>query len=149
MISLLLFFLAGACRGFVELVGYEHHDSIFSGKVKPDSFFGSQMWKRKYRISKFGSLYKMPTPGLTRLSKLYYQAFKIGFQERFPLSATALVWLTDGLHLGNFVMKFFLIGACLTANWSEVSVFIVGAYILAWTSGFNLTYSFVFHRRLK
>lgn len=153
MISLIFLFLAGAARGLAELTGYEHADSIFSGKVPADSFWGGQMWKRKYRRNKYGALYPYPLPGMRRLQKMYYKTFRIKYQERFLLSATALVWLTDGMHLANYLMKFCLIGACMTAwwsydRWTDVPLIILG-YILAWTGGFNLTYSVIFQRRLE
>src|SRR5690606_26165109 len=91
MISVLLFFLAGACRGIAELVGYEHSDSIFSAKVPQHSFWGAQQWKRKYRMTNYGSLVTVDLDRLDDIGRWYYKAFKIKYIERFPLSATALV----------------------------------------------------------
>lgn len=151
MISVLFFFLSGASRGLAELIGYEHADSIFSAKVKPTSFFGSQMWKRKYRVTSYGTMFPHPqlSVRIPRIYRRYYKAFKIEYEERFLFSATALVWLTDGMHLANFLMKFSLIAACMTAQLDGNWLLVAGAYILAWTGGFNITYSFIFQRRLK
>lgn len=151
MISVLFFFLAGALRGLAELIGYEHADSIFSAKVKPTSFFGSQMWKRKYRMTSYGTLYPHPqlSVRIPRIYRWYYKVFRIKYEERFLFSATALVWLTDAMHLTNFLMKFSLIAACLTADWNGNLWLVSGAYILAWTGGFNITYSLIFSKRLR
>lgn len=149
MISLVFFFLAGAARGISELVGYEHGDSIFSAKVPQHSFWGAQAWKRKYRTTKHKSLFAVQFERMTRLKKWYYKAFKIKYEEAFPLSATALVWLTDGMHLMNFLMKFFLIAACVSYAEGYHWAWMIVSYTLAWTGGFNLTYSLIFSRRLK
>lgn len=151
MISFIFFFLAAGSRGLAELVGYEHGDSIFSAKVKPTSFWGSQSWKRKYRMTSYETTYPHPEISV-RLSKLYrryYKIFKIEYEERFLFSATAFAWTTDGFHLMNFLMKFFLIAACVSYSGEYHWLVTIAGYILAWTGGFNTTYSFVFSRRLK
>lgn len=149
MISLLLFFLAGACRGLFELLAFDHKDSIFSARVHPESFWGSISWRRKYK-KLIPLVYIMPeVEQWPSWKRWYYKTFKIKYPERFPFSATMLVWLTDGMHLMNFLMKFFLIGACVTYTEGYHWLWMIAAYILAWTGGFNLTYSFIFQRRLR
>lgn len=149
MISLFLFLFAGACRGLFELLAFDHKDSIFSARVHPESFWGSISWRRKYK-KLIPLVYIMPeVEQWPSWKRWYYKTFKIEYPERFLLSSTALVWLTDGAHLMNFLMKFFLIGACLTYSpiwhWGWMAV----AYTVAWTTGFNLSYSVIFQRRLK
>lgn len=85
--------LAIACRSCVEL--WNH------GKLKwskeDDSFWGEHSYTRKYA-----------NPFEPPKENWYYRVFKIGYLERFPLSATVLVFLTDGYHLAQFMFFNFL-----------------------------------------
>src|SRR5688572_13398486 len=85
------------------IAAYTISQLLQHGKFISDStFWGASSWKRKYKVkwlrSKDGSLPDfgqfVPAP-----NTWYYRFFKIIYKERFPLSATFLVSITDGYHL--------------------------------------------------
>jgi hypothetical protein len=51
---------------------------------------GQESWKNKYRKG----LKPIPKGWYGR----YHRRYDLSFHERFPLSGTSLVWLTDGFH---------------------------------------------------
>jgi len=67
------------------------------------------------------------------ISNLYYRTFKIEYKERFPLSATALVFLTDGFHLMQWLaINFFTLSIAfalgdvlITFIWLRITVALV------------------------
>jgi hypothetical protein len=58
----------------------------------------------------------------------YYKMFKIGYMERFPLSATLLVSLTDGYHAAQSV--YFICLALSISILSNVNFFLIWIGIL-------------------
>lgn len=65
------------------------------------SFWGSQSWRRKYKMDDEYNFFPAPTT-------YYYKLFNLKYKERFPLSATFLVFTTDGMHLMQFCYHIFL-----------------------------------------
>ena len=95
--TILFFLLSIACLAVRESLQYFRHSKSIFDRCKHGSFFGKFSWTRKYEKagpnSFSSSMFELPP------NNLYYRFFKIEYKERFPLSATALVFLTDGFHL--------------------------------------------------
>jgi len=93
--------LAAVCYGIMSRIS-------FYG-LNNDLFWSMGGWIRKYKTvdGKF-----LPAP-----DNAYYRFFKLYYKERFPLSATALVFVTDGYHLMQFIwIKFMLLAVSTTAD---------------------------------
>lgn len=69
----------------------------------------------------------------------YYRFFKIKYGEKFPLSATALVFLTDGYHLCQWFFTKLLILSIITFE-GDFSIKWFLIYLGIWYLIFNLTY---------
>lgn len=93
IIPLTLLALAIACRSISELA--------LHGKLKwskdDSGFWGERSYYRKYA-----------NPLDAPRDNWYYRTFKIGYKERFLLSASFLVSLTDGTHLMQSLFFIFL-----------------------------------------
>ena len=85
--SLIAFIIAAVCYTVSQL---QMH-----GKLATVGFWSVHSWKHKYGM---GAAPK----------NWYYRLFKIKYKERFPLSATLLVSLTDGYHLMQLFFKLLL-----------------------------------------
>ena len=70
------------------------------GKLSEDEtgFWGNDSWRNKYKYPADKALFEYG-------KGWYYRLFKIKYKERFPLSATLLVSLTDGYHLMQLFFK--------------------------------------------
>lgn len=84
LITLLLYAIAYA------FTGLDNEELFHRGYCAADT------WKNKYAQDEDGQL--IPAP-----DTWYYRAFALKYQEKFPLSATALVSLTDRWHLLNAI----------------------------------------------
>jgi hypothetical protein len=97
ILSLLFLALSIAARSVAEL---QQH-----GKLKwmknDNGFWGHDSYIRKYKLEQGRELVLAPTT-------YYYKLFNIKYKERFPLSATSLVFLTDGYHLCQMLSFSFL-----------------------------------------
>jgi hypothetical protein len=82
MISIILVFLAGILNASMDVVSSRWDKSIFKKKfIKYEKFFNPKIsWLNKYKNG-------VPALG-----------------EKFPLSSTSLVFLTDWWHLAKFLM---------------------------------------------
>lgn len=138
MIQLLFIMLAAACYAVQQyLVFHNTKNGLFNKYY----FFGAESWKRKYERSLSFSDYKtyglVPAP-----DNFYYSFFNIEHKERFPWSATALVFLTSGYNLFQWLMiKFILLS--LTVSYSYGFHFDWIMFFLlwfAWTAIFNLCF---------
>lgn len=98
---------------------------------KETGFFGKDSWKRKYKTSHLG-IYAAP-------DNRYYKFFKIPYKEKFPLSATLLVWTTDGFHLLQMIAtkSLTLAVALQSENWILNFVILT----ILWHSAFYVTYT--------
>ncbi len=133
--------LAAACHAF-NTFWYFHGNK---SKRHPFSFFGIDSWKRKYKRSTYSVF-----PHNERVYDLiaapdnwYYDIFKIRYKEKFPLSATVLVFVTDGYHLVQWFMIKFLILAMVVRYdhgikfiwWNAICLYIL------WLIVFNVVYT--------
>ncbi len=96
MIALITFLLAVVCYTIAEL--WQQGKLIWMNPLYPYRFWGERSDRRKYKDYLFSAIYPAP-------DNWYYNFFEIKYKEKFPLSATALVALTDGYHLMQHIMK--------------------------------------------
>ncbi len=131
-VTFICFFLAGLCKAVSDTVADHYADSIFS-KLNPWFWNKNISWTNKYSTH-------MVLHGEER-------------KEKFPLSTSMLVWLTDGWHLFNFLgNNLICIGAvCLGVSCIKISVIewvIIGVVIKCLHSlGFNLGYNILFNKK--
>jgi hypothetical protein len=69
-------------------------------------FWDDDSYLRKYKLTPESTVMKAP-------ENWYYRFFKIKYKERFPLSATFLVNLTDGYHLMQS-LSFLSLSVCVS-----------------------------------
>ena len=81
IVVVVLVAIAGAANAVMDKLVFHYNKSIFS---KLPSWNPNESWKNKWKLDSEGN----PIPG----------------KERFPLSSTALVFLTDAWHFFQFVM---------------------------------------------
>lgn len=100
LLAILFLIMAVGCRAISELA--------LHGKLKwskdPQGFWGEDSWYRKYKSDPTNHRYGM-TPAPTTY---YYKLFNLKYKEAFPLSATFLVFATDGMHAAQFAYHIFL-----------------------------------------
>jgi hypothetical protein len=123
-LALISLALATACRAVAEL---QQHGKLRWSKDLY-GFWGHESYVRKYKIitsadsqgNEFNFYYPSdkPTP-----NNWYYKFFKIYHREHFPLSATFLVFLTDGMHLMQFIYHILI--SLAVALLTDISYFIV------------------------
>lgn len=132
ILSFLSFALGVVCYSVKELQAH--------GKLKwmdnPTGFWGSKSWVRKYKPD-----YRA---GLTRTgpNNWYYRFFKLSWKERFPLSATLLVSITDGSHLMQTAFKVLFCISIVTYS-MDFSWWMVFCYFVIWGLTFTITYKFL------
>lgn len=128
--TFVLVFVAAVC------VGVSSRYFFYGSSSSPTGFWGSQSWKRKYKLDG-GKLIPIKTPSR------YEQFFKIKYKERFLFSTNALVFVTDAAHL----MQFFAIKLGLLAlvfpNYFVIGNPVIGYIILhiIYYMGFNFGYT--------
>lgn len=121
--TLLSLAVAAACFAIRDLIS---HGKFSYGPS--EGFWGEQSWRRKYYSN--NGLMDLP------LSNWYYDLFKIPYLEKFPLSATLLVFLTDGYHLMTLFMQLAIFAAISAVDWK---MFLV--CWLTWSLFFNVFYN--------
>jgi hypothetical protein len=79
---------------------------LFKGRLDATADTGkkTESWKNKYEVNPDGTL----VPTESKNHWWYYGLYKPNYAERFPLSSTALVFLTDDWHKYQFIMYRFL-----------------------------------------
>jgi hypothetical protein len=79
---------------------------LFKGRLDATANTGKKTdsWKNKYELDDNGT----PLPTESKNHWWYYGLYKPNYAERFPLSSTALVFLTDDWHKYQFIMYRFL-----------------------------------------
>lgn len=90
---IIIFALGHVFNAIMDVLQFRHDVSIFKD-LPEDHFFGSRSWVRKYKKGFIKPVWK----------NWYYKTFNVVYMERFPLSATALVFLTDGWHFSQWMM---------------------------------------------
>lgn len=120
-LSLIFFGFAAACHGVLSLIQFGQF------KFSKEPFWNKDSWKNKYN-----SLMTLPK------DNWYYKFFKIDYRERFPLSATMFVFVTDGFHLTQWLMiKCLCAGiACLVPH----SFIVFFACWIIWTVCFQIAF---------
>lgn len=126
--SIIFLALAAACWAVCSHYTFQNRGKYVFG------FWGSESWKRKYKRSASGSnavYWLVAAPS----DNWYYRIFKIRYKERFPLSATMLVFLTDGYHFTQWIMI-----KCIIASITlELKPFLV--LWAVWLLVFNYVYT--------
>jgi hypothetical protein len=79
---------------------------LFKGRLDATADTGKKTdsWKNKYEVNPDGTL----VPTESKNHWWYYGLYKPNYAEKFPLSSTALVFLTDDWHKYQFIMYRFL-----------------------------------------
>jgi len=116
MISLLLLIPAIVAYSISQL--QQHNKLRWMKRTNSKGFWGIDSWTRKYHKT---DVFNAP-------DNWYYRFFKLGVRERFPLSATLLVNLTDGYHACQSIMFLCLAGSFSIAL--ELNFFLVWGGIL-------------------
>lgn len=105
------------------------------------SFWGKESGNRKYARSKHSAPDRYDL--VAAPDNWYYDLFVIKYKEKFPLSATVLVFVTDGYHLVQWFFIKFLILA-MVVRYDHGIVFMwwnaLCLYIL-WLIVFNVIYT--------
>jgi hypothetical protein len=126
MFELILIFIGACSWGLTSVLAFQH-----GLQVKPESFFGVDSWKRKYKTWN-GQLVRSRRT-------FYYKTFNLKYKERFPLSATLLVFLSDGYHACQFVaIQSLLSVIALQSDYKFVPAIIV--LNIVFKVGFGLVY---------
>ena len=130
--------LAGLLNGLADRVLFRE------GYFSP----GTDHWKRKYKRASGGQL--VPAP-----NTWYYRFFNLKYKERFPLSATLLVFIVDKWHalkaahyavirlivITVMAAEFFIAeGHLFSSFWPHA----IGIYFLLWgaqAAGFHIGFS--------
>lgn len=127
LLSLITFSLAVFCYAIKEL--QSHGKLKWTNRNKPKDFWGEESWTRKYSKT---DVFNSP-------DNWYYRFFKISVKERFPLSATLLVFLTDGYHLAQLTFKLLLVVSIVMYRplfgWWDALI-----YFVVWGIAFTITY---------
>jgi len=94
--SFIFLSIAAACWAVCSHYTFQNRSKYKFG------FWGEESYKRKYARSTAGDskVYWL----IAAPANWYYRIFKIKYKERFPLSATVFVFLTDGYHLTQWIM---------------------------------------------
>jgi len=140
MIQIIFLSLAAACWAVMAHLLFHNKNST---PFRKHTFFGSDSWVRKYKkarnVQGILTAYDFYPPP----DNWYYKTFKIDHLEKFPWSATALVFVTDGYHLFQWLfIKFILLGVTVTYN-RGLQFDWVGFILLwvTWTVVFNIVYT--------
>lgn len=150
-ITILSIVLAAGCWAIMSGVMFGRFDSMLN-----TSFFNSQSWVRKYYLTgrqdndmiDVDYYFGIDTLGYLRLKTIphlvwvlpqwYYDHFKVRYVERFPFSATLLVFVTDAYHLAQwFAIKFICLAIAINTPAPVVYFFLLW---LAWVIAFQLVY---------
>jgi hypothetical protein len=105
---------------------YYHKNGFLN--LRPTGFFGRNSWKRKWK-------YEAGRPILAP-KNWYYKFFKLKYRERFLLSSTLLVFLTDAPHLFGWLyrrlseLSLFCILFHYETDWIIIASFMGMFYIL-------------------
>ena len=145
MITLILIALAGALNATYEILFTGFNQSIFK-KLNPEFWNPLESWKFKWKAFESG------TPGIGTVlkpgtSRWYYFGYVPRYEERFPYSSTALVFLTDAWHL----FKALMLGCIMLAvvNYSVLITPFIDFILLYVTFTFTFTIFFDYVLRIR
>lgn len=132
ILSFLSFALGVFCYSIKEL--QSHNKLRWMSDVY--GFWDENSYRRKYKETKpEGWVIDAP-------NNWYYRFFKIKYKERFPLSATLLVSLTDGAHLMQTAFKLLFCISIVTYS-MEFNWWMVLGYFVIWGLIFTVTYKWL------
>lgn len=119
-------------------VGLASRYFFYGNTADPLSFWGRKSWMRKYKLEN-GKLVKAP-------NNKYYSYFNVKYKEKFPLSTTALVFVTDGAHLMQFLattigLFAIVVASTLCLSWSYLLIVEFVVLRIIYSIGFNWTYN--------
>ena len=120
LIALLLLTLSIACYSVRELQSHGKLRWMDLLEMKR-GFWDDDSYLRKYKLTPESTVIKAP-------DTWYYRFFKIKYKERFPLSATFLVSITDSYHLLQSLSFLSMAGAIYL--FSGINFFIIWGLIL-------------------
>jgi hypothetical protein len=129
LVSYVCFALAVALYAISQL---QMHGKLRWSK-KEDDYWGRDSGRRKY-ATEHPIQVLVPAP-----NKLYYRIFKIRYKEKFPLSATALSFLTDGYHLFQFIASKLIIVSIVACS-APFSWWLFLEFLFTWYLVFNVVY---------
>lgn len=137
VLLLISFLVVGVLVGVMDTVSFHYTTSIFADS-KSTFWNPDESWKNKYQVNTEGELTTAP-------NTWYYRTFDLKYKERFPLSATALVFTTDAWHLSKallwMIVRVWIV--FLTVPWGDWKGWGL-TYILLYVVqavGFHLIYS--------
>ncbi len=141
MVGLIIFLLVctGICKAFMDAIA----ENIFPTEWKY-WWFKDASWENKWKLDKYGLL-EIAEKGD---NWWYLGIIKPKYKERFPLSSTWLVFLTDGWHFFQFlflkcIVLVVLLFEHITNIWYLDFFIIVGSMGIP----FELTHSYL--KKLK
>lgn len=141
LINISILFAIGALFAAFEIIVDKYEDTIFPQGVDATLFFNPiYSWKNKYDKS----MSLAPTKGLYGF---YHKHFNLKYREKFLLSGTTLVFLTDFRHLLKLLLVISIIGLAIFYEpfmgiWID---WLIGAFIILAT--FELFYSQILIRK--
>ncbi|MCH9621046.1 MAG: hypothetical protein S4CHLAM20_04600 [Chlamydiia bacterium] len=128
VISSAIWFLIGSVNGI--------KDKSALNLFKRPYWNKGEGWKYKWKLDKSNR-----TSLSTRKEWYYLWLYKPLFKESFPYSSTALVFITDGWHLLQFIQFKLAIISVVTHSESEMSALLqFGILLICFSSGFWITY---------
>lgn len=134
MISLLFIVFAGLFNAAYELLFVAYKQSIFK-HLNPDYWNPQSSW-----------IYKWKYPLRKAPRKWYYFGFQPRFQERFPYSSSAFVWLTDAWHLLKALMLACIMGAIVSYQPLTIPVMDFFIFYCTFTFTFTVFFEYVFRK---
>jgi hypothetical protein len=118
----------------------------FKGKLDAiaDSGKKSSDWRNKYLLNEKGYLVSTEKKN----HWWYFGIYKPSFAEKFPFSATALVFLTDEWHSTQFIMYRFLYLA-ISFGFTKSIIMIILLTFIVFPMTMGLSFEFSYLRNLK
>lgn len=135
----IIFALACAWGMMSKHLFYKKGWNFHFPKADPNSFWGKYGYRNKYKqvssVRTSGGVVQsfVPAP-----NNWYYRWNHLKYKERFPLSATLLVPLTDVHHAIQWLITRTLFVA-LAAPWDHFWQ-VLAVYVILWWIGFNITF---------
>jgi hypothetical protein len=116
-----------AISGFCFFLFNELEDkSVRNNWLKNTAFLNTEeSWSNKWKLND----YFQPLPYAKK--RWYYFGIHPKYQERYFLSSTILVFLTDGEHLFQFLKKRFIDSAIFLIDWQMGLAWVLGVLLLS------------------
>jgi len=114
---------------------------LFKGRLDATADTGKKTdsWKNKYELDTNGT----PLPTESKNHWWYYGLYKPNYAERFPLSSTALVFLTDDWHKYQFIMyRFLYMAISFGMNKGIISVIFLSFVVFPILMGISFEFSY-------